>query len=256
MGRSLSKNLSGFTLLFALMFILVVVPILALQQERPSGTSGTTDGRERQSGTGVTGTTGSTSGTAAGQEGQSGSERGQSASSGRTTQQSRTKGAGAALSGADRQFVMDAARDGMSEVELGRLASERASSDDVKKFAHQMIDDHSKAGDELMQLASQKGITAPKDVGAKEKALRDRLSKLSGADFDRQYMREMVDDHNKAVAKFQREASNGKDPDLKAWASKTLPTLRHHLEMARETSRKVMGSSTSEKQPPKSSSRP
>jgi putative membrane protein len=124
----------------------------------------------------------------------------------------------------------------MAEVELGKLAAEKASSDDVKKFGQRMVDDHSKANDELKALAASKKITLPAEMGPEEKALRDRLVKLSGPAFDQAYMKAMVSDHVKDVAAFRMEAKTGKDAEVKAWAAKTLPTLEEHLRMARQAS--------------------
>jgi putative membrane protein len=141
----------------------------------------------------------------------------------------------------DKRFVMAAAAGGLAEVELGRLAADKASNADVKQFGQRMVDDHGKANDELKSLASQKNITLPADLDAKEKATRDRLSKLSGDAFDRAYMREMVADHNKDVAEFQHASKMAKDSDVKAWAAKTLPTLEEHQKMAKEIHAKVAG---------------
>src|SRR6185437_11610509 len=125
-------------------------------------------------------------------------------------------------------FVMKAAGGGMAEVELGRLATEKASSPDVKQFGQRMIDDHGKANDELKGLATRKNITLPAAPDAKHKATQDRLSKLSGTAFDRAYMADMVADHNADVAEFMHASKMAKDPDVKAWAAKTLPTLQEH----------------------------
>lgn len=164
------------------------------------------------------------------------------------------------IGSSDKKFIMEAAHGGMMEVELGKLGVDKASSPDVKQFAQRMVDDHSKANDELMQLASQKGITlshadhqammsqtssgtssADKDHQAMMKAqgMKDKLSKLSGADFDREYMSMMVKDHVKDVKEFEDASTKAKDADLKAWAAKTLPTLREHLQMARDVNSKV-----------------
>jgi putative membrane protein len=102
-----------------------------------------------------------------------------------------------------------------------------------------MVDDHSKAGDELKSLAASKSVTLPMDVGKDNKSIMDKLAKLSGADFDREYMKHMVKDHNTDVALFEKEAKSGKDAETKAWAEKTLPTLREHQTMARDISGKV-----------------
>ncbi len=140
---------------------------------------------------------------------------------------------------ADHTFVAKAANGGMAEVKLGKLATEKAANPDVKSFGQQMVDDHSKAGDELKQLATSKGMTLPADIDAKEQATYDRLSKLSGAAFDRAYMREMVSDHHLDVLEFRRESQSGSDADVKAWAAKILPTLEHHLQMAESTNAKM-----------------
>jgi putative membrane protein len=144
-----------------------------------------------------------------------------------------------ALSRSDRDFVTRAAQDGMAEVALGELAARQASNNEVKQFAQRMIDDHTKANNELKELASKEGITFPSEVSAKQKALQDRLAKLSGTNFDREYMSAMVKDHDNAVALFEKESRSGSDPELKAWAEKTLPTLREHQKMARDLAGKV-----------------
>ena len=133
---------------------------------------------------------------------------------------------------ADRKFVKDAAQGGMAEVELGQLAAEKASSDDVKKFGQRMVDDHSKANEDLKQLATKKGVHVPQQLSAKDKATKARLSKLSGEQFDKAYMANMVRDHKKDVAEFRRETESAKDPDVKNFAASTLPTLEDHLKQA------------------------
>jgi putative membrane protein len=144
----------------------------------------------------------------------------------------KTKADKGKLASGDRKFVMDSLKHGMAEVELGKMASEKASNDGVKQFGQRMADDHGKAGDELKKIAQDKGITPPAEMDPKHKKLHDRLSKMSGADFDRAYMDEMVKDHRNDVKEFQREAKNAKDPDVKSFASKTLPTLQEHLKQA------------------------
>jgi putative membrane protein len=136
------------------------------------------------------------------------------------------------LAAGDRKFVMQTLQHGMAEVELGKLASEKASNDSVKQFGQRMVDDHGKAGDELKKIAQDKGITPPAEMDGKHRKLHDRLSKMSGAEFDRAYVDEMVKDHRNDVKEFQREAKNAKDPDVKSFASKTLPTLQDHLKQA------------------------
>ena len=150
------------------------------------------------------------------------------------------------IAASDKAFVKEAAIGGMAEVELGTLAKEKASSPDVKQFGDRMVTDHSKANDELKQWAQQKNVTLPTEVDAKSKATHDRLAKLSGDAFDKAYMADMVSDHIKDVAAFKRESTGAKDPDLKAWAGKTLPTLQDHLKQAKDVQAKV-GKSSAEK---------
>jgi putative membrane protein len=140
---------------------------------------------------------------------------------------------------ADQTFVKKAAEGGMAEVQLGKLAVDKASSPEVKQFGQKMVDDHGKANEQLKSLAQSKNITLPSDLSAKDKALHDRLSKLSGPAFDRAYMRAMVTDHTKDVNEFRAQAKSGADPDVKSWASNTLPTLESHLQMAKEANRAV-----------------
>jgi len=137
------------------------------------------------------------------------------------------------LSAADQTFVKKAAQGGMAEVELGKLATQKASSEDVKKFGQRMVDDHTKANDQLKQIAANKGVTLPTDLDSKDQALKDRLSKLDGEKFDQAYMKNMVRDHTKDVSEFRKESTSGKDSDLKSFASQTLPTLEDHLKEAK-----------------------
>ncbi len=141
-------------------------------------------------------------------------------------------GAAASLPRGDRQFVEEAASGGMLEVELGKLAQQKGTSEQVKQFGSRMVADHGKANDELKSVATAKGMTVPTAMERKHQRDMDRLSKLSGAAFDREYMKLMVSDHKKDVSDFQKEARNGKDPEVKAFAAKTLPTLQEHLQMA------------------------
>jgi putative membrane protein len=143
------------------------------------------------------------------------------------------------LSLSDKKFVRDAAQGGMAEVELGKLATEKASSDDVKKFGQRMVDDHTKAADQLKQVASSEGIQLPQALSAKDKMTEERLSKLSGEQFDKAYMADMVKDHTQDVTEFQHESHSGKDAAVKNFASQTLPTLEDHLKQAKEIAPKT-----------------
>jgi putative membrane protein len=137
------------------------------------------------------------------------------------------------VSSSDKMFVMKAAEGGMAEVELAKLAVEKGSSSDVKTFGQRMVDDHSKANDQLKQIASNKGIEVPTDLNVKDKATEARLATLTGPQFDQAYMADMVKDHQQDVADFRNESKMGKDFDVKGFAWQTLPTLQDHLNQAR-----------------------
>ena len=134
----------------------------------------------------------------------------------------------------DAKFVKDAAVGGMTEVELGKLAQQKASSDGVKQFGQKMIDDHTKAGEELKQVAAKQKINVPESIDSKHQARIDKLSKLSGADFDKAYIKDQLKDHQEDVRAFERESQNGSDPEVKGFAAKTLPTLQEHLSMVKD----------------------
>ena len=153
-------------------------------------------------------------------------------------------GAGTSIPAADKTFVEKAAVGGLAEVEMGKMAQQKGSSDQVKQFGSRMVEDHSKANDELKKIASSKGITLPTDLDAKHKSKMDKMQKLSGAQFDRAYMDDMVADHKQDVAEFKKEANSGKDSDIKAFAAKTLPTLEDHLKMAQSTESAVKANKT------------
>jgi putative membrane protein len=152
--------------------------------------------------------------------------------------------------GADTTFATKAAQGGLAEVELGKLARDKAQSDDVKQFGQKMVDDHSKANDDLKQIAQKNNMTLPTDVSAKDRANIDRLSKLSGAAFDKAYMRDMVADHTKDSAEFHTEANSGSNSELKDFAGKYAPTIDEHLKMAKDINAKLAGG----KQKPSASS--
>ena len=116
----------------------------------------------------------------------------------------------------------------MTEVQLGRLASEKGGSSQVKDFGSRMVKDHSQANDELKGLADKKGIAVDSKLDARNQSQVDRLSKLSGPAFDKAYVTNQVRAHESTVKLFKEEAQSGQDPDLKAFASRTLPTLENH----------------------------
>lgn len=145
----------------------------------------------------------------------------------------------AKMSSMDQKFMMTAAMGGMAEVEMARLALEKSGSDAVKQYAQKMIDDHTAANNELMQVASSKGVTLPTQPSPKQMAMMRRMQNLSGAQFDMMYIKEAgVKAHQEMEKLFMRESTGGRDADAKGFASKTLPVVRMHLQMARE----MMGS--------------
>lgn len=147
------------------------------------------------------------------------------------------------LNHADKKFIIDAAEGGMMEVEAGKVAATQGTDPDVKAFGQKMVDDHTKANDKLKQIAADKGVTLPTDLGTMDKHNLAKLQKTTGADFDRLYMSDMVKDHKKDVSDFEHASKGAKDNDVKAFASDTLPTLQDHLKMAQATATKI-GAST------------
>ncbi|MDR6936501.1 DUF4142 domain-containing protein [Luteibacter sp. 3190] len=133
---------------------------------------------------------------------------------------------------ADAMFVTEASASGLAEVALGQLGASKGNSEATKSFGQQMVTDHTKANDELKTIAGQKNLplaTAPKPADTKAAAA---IGEKSGDAFDQAFAKKMVADHKKAVALFSKESTSGKDPELKAFAAKTLPTLKEHLQMA------------------------
>jgi putative membrane protein len=169
----------------------------------------------------------------------------------RTTSERSTVGtSGDTVSAGDREFVEDVAIANMAEVELGKMAMERGVSAEVKQFADMMVKDHSKAGDELRQIAMQHSIPVPAALDEQHQDLKTKLSNVTGAEFDREYMNAMVDGHEDVVDRLQTRASedrlgdekgtvkpessdNPTEAALNQWSAKALPTVRHHLDEAK-----------------------
>ena len=148
------------------------------------------------------------------------------------------------LSSGDRKFIEKAAQGGLAEVQLGKLAADKAASPEVKQFGQRMVDDHTKANDQLKQIATSKGVNLPTELDRSTQREMDRLNKLSGAEFDREYMKHMVSDHKKDVSEFKSEANRAKDPSVKQFAATTLPTLQQHLELAQSTEKTARNESS------------
>ncbi len=131
---------------------------------------------------------------------------------------------------ADKDFMMEAAKGGKGEVMMGKMAEKKGKSADVKSFGQRMVTDHTKANNELMAVAKKKGIMLN---------VKPEVEQLNDANFDKEYVKQMVKDHEKDVAAFEKEAKNGQDADVKAFANKTLPTLKEHLKMAKDMQAKM-----------------
>jgi putative membrane protein len=133
----------------------------------------------------------------------------------------------------DDKFVQDAVAGGKTEVQLGQMASQKATMPMVREYGTRMAQDHSKANEELNRILTEQGITEP---GATEKTTRStgRLENMNGPDFDRAYMNAMMKDHKNDIAEFKKEAANGRDPEIRDYAARTLPVLEEHLRMAKQ----------------------
>jgi putative membrane protein len=138
------------------------------------------------------------------------------------------------LARADRKFIEDAAEGGMMEVQVGQLAESKATDPSVKNFGETLVKDHTKANNELVQLANSKHVELPAGPSHGERRDIEKMGKLSGKDFDKKFVAMGVKDHEKDIKKFEKASGKVKDPELKAWIDKTLPTLREHLAMAQK----------------------
>lgn len=139
---------------------------------------------------------------------------------------------------AAEEFLKNVSRDNRAEIALGQLAESKASNAGVKSYGRMLVTDHTKANQEVTSIARTKNVTLPTDLSAEQKSTKDQLTDLSGANFDRQFVDAMVKDHQKAVAAFEQQATSS-DAQVKAFATKTLPTLRHHLEEAQRLQKTV-----------------
>jgi putative membrane protein len=133
----------------------------------------------------------------------------------------------------DASFIKEAAQGNEAEVQLGKLAMEKATSQDVKQLGQHLQTDHAKGNKQLMQLAQTKGVTLPTEPPRNEERLADRLENKSGSDFDKAFAEHAIKDHEKDIQKYDKALQNTKDPDVKAYIEKCLPVLRQHLQMAR-----------------------
>jgi putative membrane protein len=139
---------------------------------------------------------------------------------------------GSAMLGSwDSKFLMETARGGMAEVRLAQLAQQKASSEEVKQFARQLEQDHTKANEQLKAIAQERGVQLPTDLGQHQKIV-DMLNNQSGEAFDREFMKAQVKHHKKDISEFRKATNKSMDSDLRNFASSTLPTLESHLSKA------------------------
>jgi putative membrane protein len=138
----------------------------------------------------------------------------------------------------DKMFVEDALKGGMAEVQLGQLALQKSSNDDVKQFAQKMVDDHTKLGDQMKSVAQQIGVKTPEGPSKKDKALMAKLQALNGNEFDQAYIKDMVKDHKKDLDDFKMEAQNGSNPQVKDAANQGSQVIAQHLEMIQQIAQK------------------
>ncbi|MBC7945193.1 MAG: DUF4142 domain-containing protein [Burkholderiales bacterium] len=141
--------------------------------------------------------------------------------------------AGGQVAEQDKKFAMQAAKLGLAEVAMGKVAQQKGT-DPVKKFGEHMVQEHSKANEKLMQIAQEKGIQLPQQIDERAQTKMDKLSGMAGAKFDKSYLNAQVKDHKKAVKLFEKQARDGKDAALKQFAAQTSPTLQEHLKMAED----------------------
>ena len=156
-----------------------------------------------------------------------------------STQVGQKKGSKSSLDRADRKHFREIAQANMAEVQAGKVAQTKASSDEVKKFAQHMVDDHSKMLKEQQTMAQSKGVALPKEPGKAEKSSLKKLQSASGAQFDKSYMQQMVKDHEKALKLVQDTAKSAKDPELKQAAEQAAPEIQKHLDEAKEIAGKT-----------------
>ena len=141
-------------------------------------------------------------------------------------------GTASTVSEDDTKFSVEAASGGLMEVQAGELAEKKAQNAKVKEYAAMLVKDHSKTNDELKALATSKNITLPSAPGEEHQKNIDKLAEKSGKEFDKDYIEHMISDHKTDIDAFEKASANCKDPDLKAFATKTLPTLKSHLATA------------------------
>lgn len=204
------------------------------------GSAGSSASDATSSGAGAAATQGGSSGSASGDRMQSGSSGSASANrmqsgSSASASANRSDSGAMKMARSDHRFLEEAYMGSMAEVRLGRLAQDKASSQEVKDFGQRMVDDHTREIQQLSKIADDEGVKLPSQLDSKHRKTYDRLAKLSGAEFDRAYMKEMTSDHKKDVSKYEQAAKSAKDDELQQHAKEAVSTLREHEKMAEST---------------------
>ena len=213
--------------------------------EDRSGQVGSSTAGQTGSGATSSGSSSTSHGAAHGQSGSTSGSAGMSGSTGTGAAGMSSQSAGASgaagatgsanVSKADRKGIMDMAMVNMAEIEMGKLAQSKSQNAEVKTYAQQMIDDHTKALQEVQTVAQAKGVTLPTELDAKHKAMSAKLEKLSGDAFDREYMKVGgLASHKEAHKLLQKNQKSAKDPEVKGLATKMLPTVEQHLKAAQQ----------------------
>lgn len=163
-----------------------------------------------------------------------------------TEQQQIQSGSESQLSNEDKDFLKEAYQTNLNEIELARLATQQASSSDVKEYAQRMIDEHSRSNEQIQQIASSKGVDLQSGAQSKDYS---QFSNLSGPQFDQKYIENQQQSHQEAISMFRNAADKGSDPDVKSFASSQLSTLEQHQSMASDLSSRMSSTQTAENQP-------
>lgn len=165
----------------------------------------------------------------------------------RQTEQKMDDGAKKMAKNSDEAFAIKAAQGGHAEMKMGKLAAEKGGDADVKAFGQQMVDDHTKVGEKLKSIAEEKGMKLPEDMSPKQQGTYEKLSQLSGPEFDKAYVKAMVKDHEEDVKDFTKESNKGKDEKIKSFATENLPTLQGHLDKIKGIQGKMSSTASSTK---------
>ncbi|MDB5930484.1 MAG: hypothetical protein JWR60_2191 [Polaromonas sp.] len=232
MSTSPEKHTSHAARKLSQSLLLAAVSALALTAlpagaQTGAGTSGGASTGSATSGSGTGPSNASTTATGAAGVTSSGSPRAAGGNAG---------GKASMVSRDDSKMMADLTHANFAEIETGKMALEKSQNDQVKKFAQQMIDDHTAALKEMQTLAQSKGVTLPDGTDLQHKTMATALKAMTGDTFDAQYMKRVgVNDHQRTVQLLQKAQKNAKDPELKAMATKMLPTVQHHLQMAQQS---------------------